>query len=264
VAESSPERILLDKMISAVVASTSLVALSLLVARGIQRGFASRLPFFYSYLSYMLLRTILDLGILWIAPQYYAASFWTGFALSQIVEFAVLIEISDHIFDRKSLLHKLGRLLCVATTVVFAALYLIPALLSNGSRGGLILELAKRSILTKAVIIVVLLAARRLYKQEIAPGISGILLGFCVYLCLNIANLALAEFYGEAVYGRVFSLLGPLSWTLGSVIWVVTLWNYQEGETGAPLHSHGSTRGGLPAPAQLSRLNDALLKLLQK
>jgi hypothetical protein len=251
-------------MISAVVAITSLITLSLLVARGIQRGFSSRLPFFFSYVSYMLLYTILDLGILWLAPRSYEAFFWTGFALWQIIEFAVLIEISDHIFDCISLLRKLGRLLCVATTVVFAALYLIPALLSNGSRGALILELAKRSVVTKAILILVLLAAQRLYKQKTAPGISGILLGFCVYLCVNIVNFELAEFYGEAVYGRLFSLLGPLSWTIGSILWVVTLWNYQEGEKATRLLSDNSTDGGLPVTTQLTRFNDALLKLLQK
>ncbi len=251
-------------MFSAVVSLTSVVALVLLLTRAIQGGFVHRLPFFYSYISYMLLHMIVVLSVLLMYPRFYAGVHWFSFAIWQIVEFAVLIEISDHVFERYVAIRHLGRFLCGAVILGFGFTYVLPAFSQSGNASNTILELAKRAILTKAALVLVLLVAKRYYGLKLGKSISGLLLGFILYLGVNIANFELAEIYGRAIYAPVFQYVGPLAWTLGLLVWVAALWNYAP--VVAPRQEFEGKRQttSLVVEAQLVRFNDTLMKLLQK
>ena len=89
------------------------------------------------------------------------------------------------------------------------------------------LDLVKRSSLTKAFLIIVLLGAARLYRLPLGKNVSGMMLGFATYLAINIANIVLAERYGSAGYAGIFGLVGPVSFILALAIWNVALWQYE-------------------------------------
>jgi hypothetical protein len=251
-------------MFSAAVTIVSVGLLAVLLTRAVRGGFLPRFPFFYSYIVYMLLRTVVSVGIMFFLPQYHAAEFWFSFAIWQIVEFAVLIEISDHIFERYPAIRSLGRLICASLTFIFLVLYIFPAFASSGSPSEMILELAKRASLTKAAIVLVLLIAQRLYNLRMGRSVTGILVGFSIFLGVSIANFQLAEHYGRAVYAPIFRIVGPLSWTLALLVWAVALWNYEPGFAGSRPPDDENRAGAVPVAAQLARFNHLLLKLLQR
>jgi hypothetical protein len=254
----------LRPMLSTAVTIIGLLVMAVLLARAIQGGFLSQLPFFYSYLGFVLLRAVVSLGFLWFLPQYHASVFWFCFLFEQIAEFAVLLEVSDHIFKRYAAIRSLGRLLVGLVCGVFLVFYILPSLAGSVPANRVILDLVKKTSLTKAVIILILFVAVRFYKLPLGRSISGVLLGFSIYLGANVANFALAEKLGPALYAPVFRIVGPLSWTLGSLVWVIALWRYEP----AAQVSRGrlAPEGDVSTPvyALLGRLNDTLLRLLQK
>jgi glucan phosphoethanolaminetransferase (alkaline phosphatase superfamily) len=241
----------------------SVVLPVLLLARATQRGILQRLPFFYSYVAFVLLETLANLTLLSLLPQDRAIVFWFGFVLWQIVEFAVLIEISDQIFKPFPPIRVLGRVLCAVVGMFFAMIYIFPAFEQNTSSASLFLDLAKRALLTKAVLVLVLLAAARYYKLTMSRGTRGILLGFMVYLAMNIANFELAQTFGRGFYAPIFQYVGPLAWILGATVWAAALWN-EAPATLPPGPGGKRSRTPLAAGAELERYNDALTKLLQK
>src|SRR2546428_14080633 len=96
------------------------------------------------------------------------------------------------------------------------------------------LVLTKRPPLPKGFIPLCLLGAARRYKVPLDRATSGIALGLAGYLAIFTANFALDEHFGHAVYGRVFSLIGPFAQPLTALIWTVSRWTYRPGPAGAP------------------------------
>lgn len=251
-------------MFSAAVAITSIVFLVLLLTRAIQGRFVSRLPFFYCYVAYILMGTIVTLAVLFFLPEYHPTIYWFYFLLSHIVEFAVLLEVSDHIFEPYPSVRSLGRLLCGLICAIFLAFYIVPALLLNAPSSEVMLDLVKRTSLTKAVIILVLFAAARIYRLRLGRSIAGVLLGFSICVGVSVANYELAGIYGRAIYAPILRVVYPLSWTLGSLVWVVALWNYEPGVVAERQVRAREQKTPVFVDAQLARFNDTLLKLMQR
>jgi hypothetical protein len=253
-----------NQMFSAAVVITSIVLLVLLLTRAIQGRFVSRLPFFYSYAAYVLFRTFVDLGVLAFLPRYHASVYWFGFLFLLVVEFAVLIEVSDHVFEPYPAIRSLGRLLCGLICAGCLAFYIVPALLLKAPSSQVMLDLVKRTSLTKAFIILVLFAAARIYGLRMGRSITGVLLGFSIYLGVNIANFELAQTYGRALYAPVLRVVAPMAWTLGALVWVVALWSFEPSVV-MRQQVHENKRGtAVPLSAQLARFNNLLLKMLER
>jgi len=251
------------------VVSTSLIisffALELaLIWRATRGRFLSRFPLFYSYISYMLISGVIVTGLYLWAPASYPSGAWFRLVLSLVVEFAVVVEISDHIFNPYPAIRLLGRVLIISLCATFFILYIFPSLAEARPTSHTILDLVKRASLTKAVIIIALLGAARSYRLALGLNISGMMLGFSAYLAVNVANFALAEHYGPALYSRTFSIVGPLSYTLALLIWTVRLWRYE------PVLLVRRTVPGDAEPVseplidQLERFNTELATLLRR
>jgi hypothetical protein len=250
-------------MYSLVLAAVSVALLAILLFRAIAGGFTSRLPFFLSYVSYILIGTVVTTAVFFLWPSYHARLFWLYFLFSIIVEFAVLVEVSDHIFRPYQAFRNLGRLACLSTSGIFLVFYVLPSLIRPATSRARLLEIAQSACLAKAIIILALFAAVRLYKLSMGRSIAGVLLGFSIYLGVNIANFQLAELYGQ-VYASTFRIVGPLSWTIGSLVWVVALWNYEPGVVASPASARREQRIPVPLETQLDRFNNALLRLLER
>lgn len=239
------------------------VFLVLLLTRGVRGGFVPRLPFFYFYIAYTLIFTLVVVWLLLFLPRYHASVYWFGFLLSQVVEFAVLVEVSDHIFEPFPAVRSLGRLLYALTSALFLIFYIVPALFLSASSRQVMLDLTKRTSLTKALIILVLFAAARVYKLPVGRSITGIMLGFSIYLGVSIADSQFALTLG-APYVPIFRVSGPLAWTLGALVWVVALWNYQPSVVASPAAGGRARQVSVPLHSQLDRFNNALLRLLER
>lgn len=247
-----------------VVSSWLSVALQLaLILRARQGRFLSRFPLFYSYVIYLLVGSLVPLIFGWFNSPYYRSVFWYHFMITLVVEFAVIVEISDHIFGSYPAIRQLGRLLIFCISGVFL-LYIIPALTEHASSSVTILDFVKRTALTKAVILLALLAAAKRYRLPLTTNTRGIIFGFCTYLAINVVNFALAETYGPAIYDNIFGIVGPVSCNLAGLIWVVSMWRYDPVVPLTPASLADSWGAQEPSAYHVGELDAKLEKMLRK
>jgi hypothetical protein len=234
-----------------------------ILVRMIQQGCVSRFPFFHSYLVYFLATGVVDVCVFAWAPQQYPTFFWIKFFTLVIAEFALLLEIGDHIFRPYAAIRKLGRLITAGITFLFSIVYILPPLIEARPTSIAILDLVKRSALTKGVIIVALLGMARFYRVRLGRNVAGLVLGFAAYMAINTANFALAESYGRELYGPIFSTVGPLSQTLCVLIWTMALWRFEP--VFQPAREIATDRVvSEPLPDRLGKFNTALTRLFRK
>jgi len=240
------------------------VALQLtLIIRARQGRFLSRFPLFYSYIVYLLVGSLVPLLLSWVNSPYYRSVFWYHFMITLVVEFAVIVEISDHIFGSYPAIRELGRLVAFCISGVFL-FYIIPALTEHSSSSATILDFVKRTALTKAVILLALLAAAKRYDLPLTKNSRGIIFGFCTYLAINVVNFALAETYGPALYGNIFGVVGPVSCNLAALIWVVSMWRYEPAIPLAPAIREPDWNHNDSSDYHVGELNAKLEKMIKK
>ncbi len=232
------------------------------IARAVQRDYLSEFPFFFSYLIYLVMTGAALLLILAFFPTYYPNLFWIRFFTLVTAEFAMLLEIGDHIFRDYPAIRQLGRILTYGIGAGFSIVYILPPLLGSHPTDVMILGLIKRSALTKGVILLCLLGAARRYKVPLGRATSGIALGFAVYLAIFTANFALAEHFGKVVYSRFFPIVGDFTQTLTVLIWTVSLWNYRPAPARPSKFRDGRPLGDLGL--RLERFNTTLTGLFRR
>ncbi|HLY61145.1 MAG TPA: hypothetical protein VKV95_10385 [Terriglobia bacterium] len=235
-----------------------------LILRARQGRYLSHFPFFYSYLSYVFVWTIFTLMFFYFMPQLYPYVYWFSYSMMLLAEFAVLFELSDHIFRPYPGIRRLGQLLTGAVCLAFLLVYIIPALWRHQPSSIAFFELEKRTSLTKVVLIIVLLLVARSFRISFSRNISGMMLGFAIYLAASIANVALAEGLGRARYATIFSLVSPLAYFLALSIWTAALWRYEPVLPNQGNFSRGGDNFSEPLSVQLGRYSSELSRRFRR
>ncbi len=240
----------------------SLVLEILILVRAMKGRYASRFPFFYTFLAYVFFGSaIIFYGVRNLWPRYYSGVYWSFFLIGLLAEFAVLVEISDHIFSPYVAIRNLGRIATGITSIIFFILVIRPVLMASLPSSLLIPELVKFSSLTKAVIIVCLLAIARSFDLPMTANTSSMMAGLGLYLASNIVNFELLARLGAVRYGTTFALVGPVSYTLCLLVWTVSLWRF---EPAVYVPRGERPESATYVPDLLGRFNNSLSRLLRK
>lgn len=252
------------KSVGVIVGILAIVIEAGILFRAWRERFLSQFPFFYSYVAYVLMWSLITLPIYFLMPQIYSSLYWFFYLLMITAEFAVIAEASDHIFSTYPMIRRLGRLLTGSICLFLFAVYVIPPLTLHQPSSQALIELYKRMSLTKAVLILALLAVARFYKLGIGRNVSGMMLGFIAFVSVNIVNASLAQSYGWGVYFRVYTLVEPLAYVLALSIWLVALWRYEPALSGGGRFSGEGISVSDPLQSQLGRYNAELSRLFRK
>jgi hypothetical protein len=229
-----------------------------LVGRAIQGRFLSQFHFFYSYVAFMLATGAGLLVLYYADPPYYSAAAWVRLLLSNLAEFAVLVEISNHIFKPYPAIRGLGCILTLSTGLVLFLVYILPFLFHPHPFDITFLELTKRISLAKGAIILVLLGAARSYRLLLSRNVSGMILGFALYLSIGVASHTAAQYFGEALYSGLLNIIFLLSYDLCLLVWAIALWRYEPVQAA----NRNLRQGEEPLSDQLVRFDTTLMRLL--
>ena len=159
----------------------------LLILRGAVSGLFRLFPLFYSYIIYDFCGFVGMYLIYWRDPQVYPSAYWIYYLVSILVEFTVLVEISDQIFRPFPAIRNLGRALTIVISIALGLVYILPAILGSTHRRPALFDFALRASVTKAIILVVLFYVARHYGSELGRNVAGLMFGFSIYLAMNIA-----------------------------------------------------------------------------
>jgi hypothetical protein len=229
--------------------------------RGMVTHALRRFPLFYSYLTYVFCGSVVMYSVYWFDRPEYASAYWFYFLVSILVEFAVLVEISDHIFQRLPALRQVGRAMAIAISAILMLFYILPVIIWSSGRRPALLGFELRSSVTKAIILVVLFMAARHYRSELGKNLAGLMLGFSIYLGVDVANTAAVKAF-HAMYSNIYWAMAPLSFALALLVWTIALWNY------APVPTSGTPpvagTGSRAVALELTRFDGELSKILHK
>ncbi len=218
-----------------------------------------RLPLFYSYLGYTLIGSIGLFLIYWLRPDLYSSSYWPYYLVRILAEFAILVEISDHVFKPFPAIRHLGRALVLLTAVAFSGLFLLPSIRQSPSSSLAILKFALWASLAKVVTIAAIITAARYYRLQLTRIIAGLTTGFALYLTVYAMSFAAGQAFGRQISMWVLRFIGPMGWIVCLLTWTVTLWNPEP----APERNEGSKmQPEWDLHHQIDELNEALSKRL--
>jgi hypothetical protein len=235
----------------------------LLVLRGAVSRIFRVFPLFYSYVIYIFCGFFSMYVIYWLDPKIYPSAYWLYYLVSTLVEFTVLVEISDHVFRPFPAIRNLGRALTLVISIALGLAYILPSILESTHRRPALLTFALRASVTKAVILAVLFYVARHYGADLGRNVSGLMFGFSIYLAMTIAMLAAGKAFEPALSANILWVMGPLAATLSVLVWTIYLWEL----TPMPNLRTISPAAGKDSDAvalELARFNGELSKLLHK
>jgi hypothetical protein len=232
----------------------------------ILRGAGSRLfrlfPLFYTYIIYSFCGTLIMYVIHWRFPLVYPSAYWPWYLVSILAEFAILVEISDHIFRPFPAIRNLGRALTILVSVVLGLAYVLPTIVGHTGRSRAISSFLLRTFATKAIILVVLFYFAHLYEIQLAKNVGGLMLGFSIYVAINVTMMGSIQAFGSALFARVIWFTEPLAFALCELVWIISLWELAPMRSVPVISAEGSDSGAVSVG--LTRFNSELSKILYK
>jgi hypothetical protein len=251
------------RILGMVISFSGFPLLGLLILRGARSKVFSRFPLFYSYIIYTFCGTLGMYLTYWLCPQRYPSAYWIYFLVTILAEFMVLVEISDQIFRSFPAIRNLGRALTILISASLGVFYILPTIMWSTDRSRALLDFALRASVTKAIILAILFYVARHYGSQLGRNVGGLMLGFSIYVAMNVAIMAGAEAFGSGLFAQVFWFMLPLSSILCLMVWTLSLWEY------APMPASGglspaTKRDSEAVALELTRFNSELTKFLQK
>ena len=234
-----------------------------LLLRGARNSVFRAFPLFYSYITYSFTATLLLYGTYWLAPKVYPHAFWLNYLVNALAEFAVLVEISDHIFRPFAFIRNLGRALTILITAGLGMFYILPSILGSTRRSIALLDFALRASATKAIILIVLFYVAQHYGSHLGRNVGGLMLGFSIYVAMNVTIMASARAFGSVLFARVFWGIVPLAYTLCLLVWTISLWEIVPAPSVRGVSSIAE-RDSETVALELTRFNSELSKLLHR
>ena len=235
----------------------------ILLLRGIANKSLKQFPIFYSYITYTFCWSVSMYGVYWLDQPAYPTIYWFTFLINVLVEFSVLIEISDHIFRSLPAVRYLGRAITIAISALLAVIYILPAIVNPPSGPSVLAAFALRASATKVVVLAALFFLARHYRAKLERSVLGLMLGFSIYLGVNTANFAASLTYGSSLYSKLLWIMGPIAFTVCLTVWIASLWNFAPVPTvGMVLPTTG--RRAQSMAVELARFNDELSKLTER
>jgi len=234
-----------------------------MILRGLGTRALKLFPLFYSYIIYIFCGSLILYLIYWLGAQIYPLAYWLYYLVSILAEFAVLVEISDHIFRAYPAIRNLGRAITLVISIALGLVYVFPAILESAHRGPALFEFALRAAVTKVVILVALFYVARHYGTVLGRNVAGLMFGFSIYLGINTAILAVGKTFEPALGGNVLWVMAPLAYALCALVWTISLWEPAPLLGRSAISTATAGESG-PVALELTRFNNQLSKFLHK
>src|SRR5689334_9930884 len=132
------------KIVSIAVSILAIALEAELLIRAWRERNLTQFPFFYSYVTYVLIWSLITFPIYFLMPEFYPSIYWFFYLMMITAEFAVIAEASDHIFSAYPMIRRLGRLVTGFICLVLFVVYVIPPLTLPQPSGQALIELYKR------------------------------------------------------------------------------------------------------------------------
>ena len=177
-------------------------------------------PFFFSYVAFTFLRTVVLLILRAINHPAYPLIYWDSNFGAVLLWFCVAWEVFRHIFLPGSAVREIaGRVVVVLQVVLAAVFYFLSKV-----PGSFFPDLERKVGLAVVAWLAVVLLLARYYRMPISLNIWGMAVGMGLFLSVSIANFATFDLVRS--YLPFWRFVSPLSFLAMMLIWTWTLWSY--------------------------------------
>jgi hypothetical protein len=196
----------------------------LVLWRGVTTGLVRRYSFFYLYLAYVLLQSLVHLLVFQTSPEWYAHVYWSTQILGAGFGYVVVWGIYAH-----SLLpfSGAGRMARSLLTIVFVLLITRVGVVAWGNPSALpaaAAEIERDVRAVQAILFLVLLFIYVYYRVPLNANLKGMFLGYGLYISVSVAVLASRALLLES-HGLAWRYLQPSAYALALCIWCGYLWS---------------------------------------
>jgi hypothetical protein len=220
------------------------------------RGLHKRLPFFFSYVTFIVLSQIVFLVIRIWYRHTYDYSYWIQDLISWGLGFLVAYEIYANLLNEYPTLQKLGTYLFWFMGIVLVTIALWTAFKEPGPDRSRLLEamdILERSVrIVEVGLLLTLFVFASFFGLSWKNHLFGVALGFAVFLSMQLAVVAIRAYIGPKLE-ELLAVLELVSFDFGVLVWtyyVVKRWRPEDLR--------------LLPKTQLTEWNDTLQELLHR
>jgi hypothetical protein len=213
-------------------AAFSLLVEAVFCLRGLRLKLCGKFPMLYSYVAYILLTSVVGLVLFAAHSPYYSSVFWLIFISYMMAEFAIVGEISDHLFFPYPSIRYLGRALVIFGSAL-SFLFVLGVLGQPHRMDEAILEFAQRMLIAKFLVILLMLLPTVYYHIGVTSVVKRVIGGFTFFISIGVCNFGVRETLGMA-FSPIFSIIGQASFIAMLLIWTRALWNPGLEQLGPP------------------------------
>jgi len=199
----------------------------LLLVRATQEKLAKKFPFFYSYISLVLLIDLLLFYIYEVHPGFYQPFHWSTQLLSVIAGYGVVLEIY-----RRSLINHPGVARLSQTVLLVLLFVTIAKVVADILTSPLVswmfaaAELGRDLRYVQGVLLIVMLAMFGYYRIPAGRNLKGLIFGYGFFIATTITNIAIRSQRGNEL-SLLMRKLQPVIYLVTLTIWCVALWSHQ-------------------------------------
>ena len=191
------------------------------------RAFRSRLwstyPFFYTYLVYTTVWTLVFGFPLFVNQPGYARAYWWTYGIAGILRFGIAVEIYRYVFPADLPLRGRASVFVLMATLVLLFVFLI---LMPPTPGSSALPDGMRKIaLTVATMILLILGMARFYGVSIGRNLWSMGLGLLIFMGSDIMLLATMDLIPQLQV--VCRHVHPVAFNVMLIVWITGLWRYR-------------------------------------
>jgi len=196
--------------------------MALILGRALWGKYFSKYPFFYTYLSYVLVQTLVCFAVYNLIPKGYDQVFWSTEFVAVILGCGVIWEIYSQTLVPYAGVARLARsLLLGAIVVVLFKVILRNSLDSNTHFPIEVTADLDRSLReTQAIFLSLILGLLLYYSIPLGRNLKGLIAGYTLYIAAAICDLALRTYFW-----REFQI-APVVYTVTLAVWCASLWSY--------------------------------------
>jgi len=199
----------------------------LLLIRSIRGGFFGRYAFFYLYLSYVFLESLVRFYVYIFAPNSYQGFYWYTQFFSVALGYGVMWEIFRQALERYPGAARMARSVLAGLFVVALSKTLLNALTGPAwSPVTTTAELERNLRTVQAILLATILVLFIYYTIPAGRNLKGMVLGYGFFIGTSIINLTLISHLGSQ-FQPWWRYLPAMTYSVTLLIWCFTLWSYQ-------------------------------------
>lgn len=198
-----------------------------LLVRGFAQKFVSKYPFFYSYVLFVLLQSILRSAVDHFRPEFYASTYWITQFLGLVIGCGVVFEIY-----RVGLKAYPGVARVARNLLFFLFAMTFAKALFGATKGDLLwvartlVDLERNLRILQAFAMIALVDLLVVYAVPVGRNLKGIFIGYGLFIASSVVQLTLVSHLGDT-FSRVWLYLQPACYLLSLVVWAAALWAYR-------------------------------------